>query len=342
MATVLVTGGAGYIGSHTCVDLMDAGHDVIVLDHLGNSSGIVLDRIHELTGKAPVFLRGDVRDRMLLRGALERGVDAVIHFAGWKAVGESVEQPLRYYTNNLDSTMILCEEMERVGIRRLVFSSSATVYRTPAAVPIPEDAPLWGNCPYGWTKLMNEQILRDVGQADPRWSILLLRYFNPVGAHRSGRIGEDPNGTPNNLVPYITQTAIGRREFLTVNGNDYPTPDGTCIRDYIHVQDLAHGHTLAVGRCLAERGVEALNLGTGVGTSVLQVIESFETTTGVRIPCRIGPRRPGDVAECYADPSRAAAVLGWRAEKGMIDMLRDAWNWQRMNPDGYRGPARPH
>ena len=336
MAKILVTGGAGFIGSHTCVELLGHGHDVVILDHLGNSSRVVLDRISEIAGKKPDFVLGDVRDRDLVRDTLAAGIDAVIHFAGWKAVGESVEQPLRYYTNNLDSTLVLCGEMERAGIRRLVFSSSATVYRSPAEVPVGEDAPLWCDSPYGWTKFMNERILSDLAVSEPSWSILLLRYFNPVGAHPSGRIGEDPAGIPNNLVPYITQVAVGRREFLTVNGNDYPTPDGTCIRDYIHVQDLASGHVAAIDYCLKHQGVETVNLGTGTGSSVMEMILAFEQVNGIRIPFHIGPRRPGDAPVSFADPSRAAAVLGWRARYGIRDMLRDAWHWQQTNPTGYQ------
>ena len=335
MSSILVTGGAGYIGSHTCVDLLSSGHRIVVVDNLGNSNAESLARVREITGKPLEFIEGDVRDREVLRRALSLGIDAVIHFAGWKAVGESVRHPLKYYSNNLDSTMVLCEEMDRAGVRRLVFSSSATVYAAPVKTPIREDSPLWGSCPYGWTKLMNEQILRDVCEADPSWSVMLLRYFNPAGAHPSGRIGEDPNGIPNNLLPYITQVAVGLRSHLTVHGNDYPTPDGTCIRDYIHVQDLAHGHVLAVDRSLAETGVETVNLGTGLGYSVLQVIAAFEAATGIEISRRIGPRRPGDMAESYADPSRAERVLGWRAEKGIEEMCRDAWRWQSANPNGY-------
>ncbi len=339
MARILVTGGAGFIGSHTCVELLGHGHDVVILDHLGNSSGVVLDRIEEIAGRKTAFVLGDVRDRDLVRDTLASGIDAVIHFAGWKAVGESVEQPLRYYTNNLDSTMVLCGEMDRAGIRRLVFSSSATVYRSPATVPVREEAPLWCDSPYGWTKFMNERILSDVAASDPAWSMLLLRYFNPVGAHPTGRIGEDPSGIPNNLVPYITQVAIGRREFLTVNGNDYPTPDGTCIRDYIHVQDLASGHVAAIDYCLSHQGVETVNLGTGTGSSVLEMVQAFEQANGIRIPYRIGPRRPGDAPVSYADPSRAADVLGWHARYGIRDMLRDAWHWQQSNPEGYKAPG---
>lgn len=339
MATILVTGGAGYIGTHTCVELMAEGHQVVVADHLGNSHPDALDRVREIAGKDLVFIQGDVRDREVLKRAFSLGIDAVIHFAGLKAVGESVARPLMYYQNNLDSTLALCEAMESSGVRRMVFSSSATVYRTPARMPLGEDAPLWSTCPYGWTKFMIEQILRDMHVSNPAWSIHLLRYFNPVGAHPSGRIGEDPNGIPNNLLPYITQVAVGRLPFLNVYGNDYPTPDGTGIRDYIHVVDLAKGHCRSVDRVLASTGAEAFNLGTGHGCSVLQMVAAFESATGIKVPYRISPRRPGDVAECYADPSRAESILDWRAEKSLEDMCRDAWRWQSANPAGYARPA---
>ena len=339
MAMILVTGGAGYIGTHTCVELMAEGHQVVVVDHLGNSHPAALDRVREISGKDLVLILGDVRDREVLKHAFSLGIDAVIHFAGLKAVGESVAQPLMYYQNNLDSTLALCEAMEASGVRRMVFSSSATVYRTPAQMPVDEDAPLWSTCPYGWTKFMNEQILRDVYVSNPAWSIHLLRYFNPVGAHPSGRIGEDPNGIPNNLLPYITQVAVGRLPYLNVYGNDYPTPDGTGIRDYIHVVDLAKGHCRSVDQLLSSTGVEAFNLGTGRGCSVLQMVAAFESATGIKVPYHIRPRRPGDVAECYADPSRAESILDWRAEKSLEDMCRDAWRWQSANPAGYALPA---
>jgi UDP-glucose 4-epimerase len=339
MSTILVTGGAGYIGTHTCVELLNEGHHVVVADHLGNSHPSALERVREITGRDLVFIQGDIRDREVLERAFSIGIDAVIHFAGSKAVGESVAHPLMYYRNNLDSTLSLCEAMETHGVRRMVFSSSATVYRTPALMPVGEDAPLWSACPYGWTKFMNEQILRDVYVSNPDWSILLLRYFNPAGAHPSGRIGEDPNGIPNNLLPYITQVAVGRLPYLTVFGDDYPTPDGTGIRDYIHVVDLAKGHCRAVDHVLASTGVDALNLGTGSGCSVFQLVAAFEAATGIQVPCRIGPRRPGDVAECYADPARAQRTLGWQAKIGIEDMCRDAWRWQSANPGGYAGPG---
>ena len=324
MAMILVTGGAGYIGTHTCVELMAAGHQVVVVDNLGNSHPAALDRVREISGKDPVFIQGDVRDREVLKRAFSLGIDAVIHFAGLKAVGESVAQPLMYYQNNLDSTLALCEAMEASGVRRMVFSSSATVYRTPARMPLGEDAPLWSTNPYGWTKFMIEQILRDMQASNPDWSIHLLRYFNPAGAHPSGWIGEDPNGIPNNLLPYITQVAVGRLPHLNVYGNDYPTPDGTGIRDYIHVVDLAKGHCRSVDQVLSSTGAEAFNLGTGRGCSVLQMVAAFESATGIKVPYRIGSRRPGDVAECYADPSRAESILDWRAEKSLEDMCRDA------------------
>ncbi len=335
MARVLVTGGAGYIGSHTCVELLEHGHEVVIVDHLQNSNRVVLDRIAGLTGKKPDFVLGDVRDRAILREALSRDIDVVIHFAGWKAVGESVGHPLRYYANNVNSTIVLCEEMERLGLRRLVFSSSATVYRSPADVPIREDAPLGCDSPYGWTKFFNERMLRDLVAACPSWSVMLLRYFNPGGAHPSGAMGEDPAGIPNNLLPYITQVAVGRRPFLTIHGNDYPTPDGTCIRDYIHVMDLARGHVAAVAFCLTHNGVQPVNLGTGTGHSVIEVVQAFEQATGIAIPYQIGPRRPGDAPVSYADPGLAAALMGWRAQYGISKMMADAWRWQQQNPYGY-------
>ena len=331
MAKCLVTGGLGYIGSHTCVELLAAGHHVRIIDNLSNSKPAVLDRISEIAGARPEFIRADIHDRGTLREALP-GCDAVIHFAGLKAVGESVAQPLRYYDNNVSGSIALFETMAETGVKTVVFSSSATVYGDPASVPIREDAPLSATNPYGRSKLMIEDILRDVARADPTWRIALLRYFNPVGAHPSGRIGEDPNGIPNNLMPYVAQVAVGKLECLSVFGNDYPTPDGTGVRDYIHVVDLAKGHLAALER---QGGLLTVNLGTGRGYSVLEMVRAFEAASGRKVPYRIAPRRPGDVAQCYADPSLAAALLGWRAEKGLEAMCADAWRWQSANPDGF-------
>jgi UDP-glucose 4-epimerase len=333
---VLVTGGAGYIGSHTCVELLKAGHDVVVVDNLSNSSEESLRRVQRIAGRAPVFERVDIRDGAGLDRIFgEHAIDAVIHFAGLKAVGESVQQPLRYYRNNVEGTLALCEAMSSHGVFDLVFSSSATVYGDPHTVPITEDFPLSATNPYGRSKLMVEEILRDLGRADPRWNLVLLRYFNPVGAHESGLIGEDPNGIPNNLVPYITQVAVGKLEQLAVFGDDWPTPDGTGVRDFIHVVDLAIGHLKALDKLAANPGVVAYNLGTGQGYSVLQMIAAVEEACGRKINYRIAPRRPGDIATCYADPTFAAAELNWRAERGIAQMTRDAWNWQRSNPNGY-------
>jgi len=334
MAFCLVTGGLGYIGSHTCVELLAAGHQVRIFDNLSNSKPAVLERIAEIAGCRPEFVRGDIRDRAALRAALP-GCDAVIHFAGLKAVGESVAQPLRYYDNNVTGSIQLFSAMAETGVKTLVFSSSATVYGEPQSVPIREDAPLSATNPYGRSKLIIEDILRDMHRADPDWRIALLRYFNPVGAHPSGRIGEDPNGIPNNLMPYIAQVAVGKLACLSVFGNDYPTPDGTGVRDYIHVVDLAKGHLAALEALSRRGGLITVNLGTGRGYSVLQMIEAFEAASGRKIPYRIAPRRPGDVAQCYADPALAATVLGWRAEKDLAAMCADAWRWQSMNPDGY-------
>ncbi len=334
MAHCLVTGGLGYIGSHSCVELLEAGHTVRILDNLSNSKPAVLERIAEIAGRRPEFIRADIRDRAALRAVLP-GCDAVIHFAGLKAVGESVAQPLRYYDNNVTGSIVLFETMAEMGIKTLVFSSSATVYGDPHSVPIREDAPLSATNPYGRSKLMIEDILRDVFRADPEWRIALLRYFNPVGAHPSGRIGEDPNGIPNNLLPYIAQVAVGRLECLSVFGNDYPTPDGTGVRDYIHVVDLAKGHLAALEALERHGGLITVNLGTGKGYSVLEMIRAFETASGRKIPYRISARRPGDVAQCYADPSLAQRLLGWRAEKDLAAMCADAWRWQSQNPQGY-------
>ncbi len=339
MPLTLITGGAGYIGSHTCVELLCAGHDVVVIDDLSNSSAEALRRVEVLGGRQLAgFIQADVRDRAVLNGVFARyPVEAVIHFAAKKAVGESVALPRAYYDNNLNGLLSLLEAMDDAGVRRLVFSSSATVYGDPASVPIDEGFPTAATNPYGRTKLMGEEILRDVGAADPRWSIALLRYFNPVGAHRSGRIGEDPDGLPNNLMPYVSQVAVGRLERLNVFGGDYPTPDGTGVRDYIHVVDLARGHLRALERIEGLPGVSTFNLGTGRGYSVLEVVKAFEAASERSIPYRIVARRPGDVAACWADPARAAEVLGWRAELDLAAMCADAWRWQRLNPRGYDG-----
>jgi len=333
---VLVTGGAGYIGSHTCVELLNNGHDVIIVDNLSNSKPEVINRIKELTGKDFKFYKADILNKKEIEQIFnENNIEAVIHFAGLKAVGESVELPLKYYYNNVTGTLVLCEVMQKHNVKKMVFSSSATVYGKPKTVPITEDFPLSATNPYGRTKLMIEEILRDIYISDNDWSIALLRYFNPIGAHESGRIGEDPNGIPNNLMPYITQVAIGKRERLNVFGDDYDTHDGTGVRDYIHVVDLAKGHLKALEKVMATKGVEAYNLGTGVGYSVLDVVRKFEKVTGKKIPYVITSRRPGDIDKCYADPTKAFKELGWKAEKTLEDMCRDAWNWQRNNPDGY-------
>ena len=334
---ILVTGGAGYIGSHTCVELLEGGHNVVVIDNLCNSNAKSLDRVEELTGKAVKFYEGDVRDEALLRKIFaENAIDAVIHFAGLKAVGESVAQPWRYYDNNLNSTLVLTKVMEEVGCKKIIFSSSATVYSGDNEMPLREDSRT-GNCtnPYGWTKYMTEQILMGMARADANWSIVLLRYFNPIGAHESGRIGEDPRGIPNNLMPYITQVAIGRREYLSVFGNDYDTHDGTGVRDYIHVVDLAKGHVAAVKFSNENTGCQVFNLGTGVGYSVLDMVKAFNKANGLDLPYKIVDRRPGDLATCYADPAKSQEMLGWKAEKNLEDMCRDSWRWQSMNPMGY-------
>jgi UDP-glucose 4-epimerase len=333
---VLVTGGAGYIGTHTCVELLAAGHEVTVVDNLCNSSPMALERVRAISGKALRFEQQDLRDA----AALDRifgsdAFDAVVHFAGLKAVGESVAEPLLYYENNISSTLRLLESMGRADVRRLVFSSSATVYGDPASVPIREDFPLSASNPYGRTKLFIEQILQDVQRSDGRWDITLLRYFNPVGAHPSGLIGEDPAGIPNNLMPYVSQVAVGRLERLNVWGNDYPTPDGTGVRDYIHVVDLARGH-LAALQAESGPGVRSYNLGTGRGYSVLEMIAAFEKASARPVPYRIGARRPGDVASCYADASLAQRELGWSAALGVDAMCSDAWRWQSGNPEGYK------
>jgi len=332
---ILVTGGAGYIGSHTCVELLDSGYEIVVLDNFLNSKPESLNRIKKITGKDFPFYEVDLLDREGVKRVFkENKIDAVIHFAGLKAVGESVEQPLRYYHNNITGTLILCEEMQAAGVKKLVFSSSATVYGNPKSVPIREDFPLHTTNPYGSTKLMIEDILRDLFVADKEWSIALLRYFNPIGAHKSGLIGEDPNGIPNNLMPYIAQVAAGKLECLSVFGNDYNTPDGTGVRDYIHVVDLSKGHLKAVEKVMKDAGVDAYNLGTGTGYSVLDAVDAFERVNGVKVNYKIAPRRPGDIAECYADPKKAKELLGWEAKLGIDEMCRDSWNFVKNNPNG--------
>jgi UDP-glucose 4-epimerase len=333
---ILVTGGAGYIGSHTCLELLQAGRPVLVVDNLCNASELALQRVEAITGRALAFHNGDIRDLALLtRLMADHGVTEVIHFAGLKAVGESAVRPVEYYDNNVNGTLQLLKAMQATGVRKLVFSSSATVYGDPQRLPLDEDHPLSATNPYGRSKLMIEDILRDHHAASPDWSIAILRYFNPVGAHRSGQIGESPIGVPNNLVPYVAQVAVGRRDHLNVFGNDYETPDGTCIRDYIHVVDLAIGHLKALER-LNEPQLLTLNLGTGHGTSVLQLVEAFAAACGGDIPHRIAPRRAGDIARCYADPTRAEAILGWRAQRTIAEMCADHWRWQQNNPFGYQ------
>lgn len=338
MDTVLVTGGAGYIGSHTVLLLLEAGRRVLVLDNLSNSSREALERVAAITGKRAEFVEGDIRDTALLdRLFQEHAIGSVIHFAGLKAVGESVAQPLRYYDCNVTGSLRLLEAMDRAGVRNLVFSSSATVYGDPASVPIREDFPLSATNPYGATKLHIEDMLRDLHRADPRWSLALLRYFNPVGAHESGRIGEDPNGEPNNLMPYVAQVAVGKREQLRVFGDDYDTPDGTGVRDYIHVMDLAEGHLAALDALARDGGLITTNLGTGRGYSVLEMVRAFAAASGREVRYQIAERRPGDVASCYADPTHAKKVLGWEAKRGIDTMCADHWRWQSENPNGYRG-----
>lgn len=334
--SILVTGGAGYIGSHTCVELIEQGHDVVIVDSLVNSSVEAVSRIGQICNREPVFCKVDIRDRAALTRVFENHeITAVIHFAGLKAVGESVEKPLHYYQNNIAGTLTLCEVMEQFGVFNIVFSSSATVYGDPASVPIREDFPLAATNPYGQSKLFVEQILRDAYIADDRWNAVLLRYFNPVGAHESGLIGEDPRGIPNNLVPYIAQVAVGKLSRLAVFGGDYPTPDGTGVRDYIHVVDLAQGHLKALDKIEDNPGVAIYNLGTGQGYSVLEMITAFERASGCSVPYDIVARRPGDIAECYADPSFASRELNWSARFGLERMLTDTWRWQSHNPEGY-------
>ncbi len=333
--SILVTGGAGFIGSHTCVELLQNGYEIVVLDNFINSKPESLKRVKQITGRDFPFYETDLLDQQGLEKVFsENKIDAVIHFAGLKAVGESVQKPLWYYHNNLTGTLLLCQTMAKYNVKKLVFSSSATVYGNPASVPIREDFPLSTTNPYGSTKLMIENILRDLYVPDHTWSIALLRYFNPIGAHESGLIGEDPNGIPNNLMPYIAQVAAGKLEILSVFGNDYDTPDGTGVRDYIHVVDLARGHIKAVEKVLSSTGVDAYNLGTGHGYSVLDMVKAFSTVNGVQVPYKIAPRRPGDIAQCYADPAKAKALLGWEAEFGLEKMCRDAWNFMVQNPNG--------
>ncbi|RAS78149.1 UDP-glucose 4-epimerase GalE [Priestia endophytica] len=335
--TILVTGGAGYIGSHTCVELLNSGHDIAVLDNLSNSSEEALTRVKEITGKDFPFYNVDLLDKEGVEKVFEENnFTAVIHFAGLKAVGESVAIPLHYYHNNLTGTFILCEAMQKYNVKNIVFSSSATVYGVPEKSPITEDFPLSATNPYGQTKLMLEQVLGDIANADPEWSVVLLRYFNPFGAHESGQIGEDPKGIPNNLMPYVAQVAIGRLEKLSIFGNDYPTKDGTGVRDYIHVVDLADAHVKALHKTNKDKGVHAYNVGTGTGYSVLEMVKAFEKVSGKEVPYQFSPRRPGDIATCFADPTKAYKELNWRATRGLEDMCRDSWKWQSQNKDGYR------
>jgi len=340
MKRILVTGGAGYIGSHTCVELLDAGHEVVVVDNLSNSSFTALERVQELTGKVLTFIHADLRDKPAMEEIFrEYPVEAVIHFAGLKAVGESVEKPLEYYENNVGGTLNLLHAMRGAGVKAIVFSSSATVYGDPESLPIREDFPLSATNPYGRSKLIIEEMLRDLHRSDPAWDIAILRYFNPVGAHPSGRIGESPNDIPNNLMPYISQVAVGRLEKLSVFGDDYPTPDGTGVRDYIHVVDLALGHLKALEKLASHPGLVTYNLGTGQGYSVLEMVEAFGRASGRDIPYEITARRPGDIAACWADPSLAEKELDWKAERGLEEMCEDTWRWQRNNPAGYEPAA---
>ena len=335
---LLVTGGAGYIGSHTVIELQNAGHEVVVVDNLSNSSEVALQRVVEITGKEVTLYQVDIRDRAGLNRVMDKhSFDCCIHFAGLKAVGESVSLPWEYYDNNIHGTLVLLDVMRKNGCKNIIFSSSATVYGDPAVIPITEECPK-GQCtnPYGHTKSMLEQIMMDIQKADPAWNVVLLRYFNPIGAHQSGAIGEDPNGIPNNLMPYITQVAVGKLKELGVFGDDYDTPDGTGVRDYIHVVDLAIGHVKALAAIERKCGIAVYNLGTGKGYSVLDVVHAFEEATGVRIPYTIRPRRAGDIAVCYSDPSKAEKELGWKARFDLVDMCRDAWRWQKNNPNGFR------
>lgn len=336
--SILVTGGAGFIGSHTCVELLNAGYDVVVVDNLYNASKKALDRVEQITGKKVTFYEADILDRDALNAIFDKEqIDSVIHFAGYKAVGESVRKPIKYYYNNITGTLILCDVMRNHGVKNIVFSSSATVYGDPAFIPITEECPKGKiTNPYGQTKGMLEQVLTDIYVSDPEWKVVLLRYFNPIGAHKSGLIGEDPKGIPNNLVPYVAQVAIGKLKCLGVFGNDYDTPDGTGVRDYIHVVDLAKGHVAAIKKVEeTEPGVLIYNLGTGKGYSVLDVVHAFEKACGKEIPYEIKPRRAGDIATCYADPTKAKNELGWVAQYGIEEMCEDSWRWQKNNPNGY-------
>lgn len=334
---ILVTGGAGYIGSHTVIELQNAGYDVVVMDNLSNSSEVALERVQEITGKPLTFYKADILDREATEEIFSKEkIEAVIHFAGLKAVGESVQKPWEYYNNNITGTLILLDVMRKHNVKNIIFSSSATVYGEPEKVPVTEETPK-GSCtnPYGWTKSMLEQILTDIQKADPFWNVILLRYFNPIGAHKSGKIGENPNGIPNNLMPYITQVAVGKLPKLGVFGNDYPTPDGTCIRDYIHVLDLATGHVKALERLKKNAGLDIYNLGTGIGYSVLDVIHNFEAATGITIPFEFKPRRAGDIPVNYSNADKAWKELGWKAQYGIKEMCEDSWRWQSSNPNGY-------
>ena len=334
---ILVTGGAGYIGSHTVIELQNAGYDVVVMDNLSNSSEVALERVQEITGKPLTFYKADILDREATEEIFSKEkIEAVIHFAGLKAVGESVQKPWEYYNNNITGTLILLDVMRKHNVKNIIFSSSATVYGEPEKVPVTEETPK-GSCtnPYGWTKSMLEQILADIQKADPSWNVILLRYFNPIGAHKSGKIGENPNGIPNNLMPYITQVAVGKLPKLGVFGNDYPTPDGTCIRDYIHVLDLATGHVKALERLKKNAGLDIYNLGTGIGYSVLDVIHNFEAATGITIPFEFKPRRAGDIPVNYSNADKAWKELGWKAQYGIKEMCEDSWRWQSSNPNGY-------
>lgn len=334
--SILVTGGAGFIGSHTVVELLNDDQEVIVVDNLSNSQREALDRVEDITGKSLTFYQTDLLDKQGLNDIFsQHDIDSVIHFAGFKAVGESVNKPLKYYHNNITGTIYLCEVMDNHDVTNIVFSSSATVYGDPHTVPITEDFPLTATNPYGRTKLFIEEILRDLNTADNSWNVALLRYFNPVGAHESGRIGEDPNDIPNNLMPYITQVAVGKLDELSVFGDDYPTHDGTGVRDYIHVVDLAVGHLRALEKLESNPGVVTYNLGTGQGYSVLDMVKAFEEASGQDVPYKITDRRPGDIASCYADPSKAEEELGWKTKRNIVDMCKDAWRWQSQNPDGY-------
>ena len=337
---ILVTGGAGYIGSHTCVELLNSGYEVVVMDNLYNASAKALDRVQQITGKTLTFYEADMLDQPAMDKIFEaEKPDAVIHFAGYKAVGESVAKPIEYYHNNMTGTLLLCDTMRKHGVKNIIFSSSATVYGDPLEIPITEECPKQNPTnPYGQTKTMLEQVLMDIHRADPEWNVILLRYFNPIGAHKSGLIGEDPKGIPNNLLPYVSQVAIGKLKCVGVFGNDYDTPDGTGVRDYIHVVDLARGHVKAIEKFKENKGVLIYNLGTGNGYSVLQVIEAFGKACGRKIPYEIKPRRAGDIATCYCDPSKAKRELGWEAEYGIDEMCADSWKWQTQNPNGYNDP----